>query len=276
MLGTEIFKTERITDIITRVRMPGNVFGYIAVGSERAAVIDTGFGVGPYREFVEQFLNGKPYVLILTHGHFDHSGAASQFDEVYMDLKDLDIAREHTQKKIRAGFMNNYGVAFEDSDIAEPMEDGYLPLQYGQRFDLGNEVLEIVCLGGHTPGRVGILFENERILLAGDACCSFTLMFGGKRSLTVSQYRDNLIKAWNQYHDRFDTMLYSHPHNYGGPEVMTQMIALCDEILAGKDDRVPLKDMFGQTSYVAKKENENHVRPDGKIANLQYAEDCAR
>ena len=57
---------------------------------------------------------------------------------------------------------------------------------------------------------------------------------------------------------------------------MTQMIELCDEILAGKDDRVPLKGMFGQTSYVAKKENENHVRPDGKIANLQYAEDCAK
>ena len=85
--------------------MPGNVYGYIATGSQRAAVIDTGFGVGPYREFVENFLKGKPYVLILTHGHFDHSGAASQFDEVYMDLKDLDIAREHTQKKIRAGFM---------------------------------------------------------------------------------------------------------------------------------------------------------------------------
>lgn len=276
MLTADIFKTERITDIITRVRMPGNVFAYIADGSERAAVIDTGFGCGPYREFVEGFLKGKPYDLILTHGHFDHAGSASEFDKVYMDLKDLDIAREHTQKKLRAGFMKNYGITFEDSDIAEPMEDGYIPLEYGQRFDLGNEVLEIVCLGGHTPGSVGILFENERILLAGDACCSFTLMFGGKRSLTVSQYRENLINAWNQYHDRFDTVLYSHPHNYGGPEVIIQMIEVCDDILAGRDDRIPLKGMFGQTSYVAKKTNERNVREDGKIANLQYAEDCAR
>ena len=276
MLSTEIFKTEKKTDIITRIIMLGNVFGYIAEGTEKAVVIDTGFGVGPYRQFVDEFLNGKPYVLVLTHGHFDHSGAASQFDTVYMDLKDLEIARAHTQKSLRAGFIRNSGYSFEDSDIAEPMEDGYLPLEYGQRFDLGNEVLEIVCLGGHTPGSVGILFEKERILLAGDACCSFTLMFGGDQSLTVSQYRDNLLKAWNKYHGKFDTMIYSHPHNYGGPEVMTQMIELCDEILAGKDDHIPMKGMFGRTSYVAKKVNERNVRPDGKIANLQYAEDCAR
>lgn len=273
MLTGNIYTAEKITDIITRIAMPGNVFAYIAEGNDRAAVIDTGFGLGPFREYAEGLLQGKPYDLILTHGHLDHAGGASQFDQVYMNLRDLEVARAHTEKKLRAGFMKGSGLEFEDSDLAEQKADGYTPLEYGQQFDLGNEILEIINLGGHTPGSVGILFVNERILLAGDACCSFTLLFGGKESLKVSEYRDNLIETWNKYHDRFDTMIYSHPHNYGGPEVMTQMIELCDEILAGQDDHIEQKGMFGQPSYIAKKTDQFGRRPDGKIANLQYAAD---
>ena len=273
MLTKDIYTAEKITDIITRIRMPGNVFAYIAEGTERAAVIDTGFGLGPFREYAEERLQGKPYDLILTHGHLDHAGGAAQFDQVYMNLRDLEVARAHTEKKLRAGFMKGSGLEFEDSDLADQKGEGYTPLQYGQTFDLGNEVLEIVNLGGHTPGSIGILFTEERILLAGDACCSFTLLFGGKESLKVREYRDNLIETWNSYHDRFDTMIYSHPHNYGGPEVMTQMIELCDEILEGKDDRIEKPGMFGQHSYIAKATDQFGRRPDGKIANLQYAAD---
>ena len=273
MLTGNIYTAEKITDIITRIKMPGNVFAYIAEGSERAAVIDTGFGLGPFREYVEEKLQGKPYDLILTHGHLDHAGGAAQFDQVYMNLRDLEVARAHTEKKLRAGFMKGSGLEFEDSDLADEKTEGYTPLQYGQKFDLGNEVLEIVNLGGHTPGSVGILFTEERILLAGDACCSFTLLFGGKESLSVREYRNNLIETWEKYHDRFDTMIYSHPHNYGGPEVMTQMIELCNEILEGRDDRIEKPGMFGQHSYIAKATDQFGRRPDGKIANLQYAAD---
>ena len=141
MLTGNIYTSEKITDIITRIAMPGNVFAYLAEGSERAAVIDTGFGLGPFREYVEEKLRGKPYDLILTHGHLDHAGGAAQFDQVYMNLRDLEVARAHTEKKLRAGFMKGSGLEFEDSDLADQKGEGYTPLQYGQKFDLGNEVL---------------------------------------------------------------------------------------------------------------------------------------
>ena len=274
MLDTSIFTCEKLTDVITRVRMPGNVFAYIATGSERSAVIDTGFGLGPFREYCEEIIGNKPYELILTHGHFDHSGGASQFDKVWMHPDDLQLAQRHTDRKMRSGFLARDGWKFEWEDLAGEKLSGYLPLEYRQRFDLGNEILEIVNLGGHTPGSIGILFINERILLAGDACCSFTLLFGGKDSLNVKGLRDNLIDSWHRYKDCFDTVLYSHPHNYGGPEVIEQMIELCNEILEGKDDRIERPGMFSRKSYVAKATGENGRRLDGKIANLQYAEDC--
>lgn len=272
----ELYTIEKISDRISRIAMPGAVFAYIVEGDERAILIDTGFGLGPFREYVEERLKGKPYELILTHGHLDHAGGASEFEKVYMNKADLAIARKHTQKQMRRQFLENSGHEVKEEDLAGPKEEGYLPLSYGQCFDLGNETVEIVDLGGHTPGSIGVLMKKERILLAGDACCSFTLLFGHGESLSISEYRDRLQKTWNQYHEDFDTMIYSHPHNYGGKEVMKEMIELCDEILSGKDDRIEGPGLFDAVTYIGKKVNEKGRRIDGKIANLQYSGECLK
>ncbi len=273
MLNTDVFKTEKLTEHITRVWMPGSVFSYLVTGSERAAVIDTGFGAGPFRRFVEEQLDGMPYDLLLTHGHFDHAGGASEFEKVWMHPADLAVAAEHTRKELRKRSLLRALPQLEDGDLAEPKAGGYEPLGYGQVFDLGGETLEIVCLGGHTPGSVGVLFREERILLAGDACCSATLLFGGDGSLSIREYRENLIRTWEKYGADFDEVLYSHPHNYGGPEVIPQMIGLLEEILAGKDDRIPRESPFGGVSYTAKATGRDGRRADGKIANLSYTGD---
>ncbi|MBR0137367.1 MAG: MBL fold metallo-hydrolase [Erysipelotrichaceae bacterium] len=275
MLSTDIFKTAEITPSITRIIMPGAVFGYLIKGSEKAVVIDTGFGAGPLRQFIEELLNGFPYEVVLTHGHLDHVGGAGEFEKVWMHPADLKVAEGHSNPEMRLNFIKQSNPEATIDDIIGPKEE-FEPLNYGDRFDLGDETLEIVNLGGHTPGSVGILFEKQRILLAGDAVCSFTLMFGGDQSLTVSQYRDNISKTWNDYKDRFDTVLYSHPHNYGGPEIFPQMIDLCNDILEGKDDRIESRGMFGGKTYIGRKADEKGRQPDGRIANLQYAEDCLR
>ena len=270
MINTDVYTIEPVCGMIRRIRMPGAVFAYLAEGRDRAALIDTGFGLGPFREYVEGLLRGKPYVLILTHGHLDHAGGASEFDEVYMDQNDLELAKKHTLKELRKSFLEGPGREVNEEDLAEEKTDGYLPLSPGQIFDLGDETLEVVSLHGHTKGSVGILFREERVLLAGDSCCSFARICGSEDSLSIREYRDELKNAWDAYHDQFDTMIYSHPHNYGGPEVMTEMIGLCDEILEGKDDRIESEGLFGIKTYIAKAVDEKGRRIDGKIANLQY------
>ena len=272
----ELYSAEKISDRISRIAMPGAVFSYIVEGDDRALLIDTGFGLGPFRDYIEKRLQGKPYELILTHGHLDHAGGASQFEKVWMNEADLAIAGKHTQKQMRKQFMERSGFEVKDEDLAEPMEDGYLPLAYDQVFELGSESVEIVDLGGHTPGSIGALFRQERILLAGDACCSFTLLFGNGESLSISEYRDRLMKTWNRYNESFDTMIYSHPHNYGGKEVMPEMIELCDEILTGEDDHIEGPGLFDAVTYIGKRTNEKGRRIDGRIANLQYSADCLK
>lgn len=270
MLPQNLFEAEKLTDTITRIRMPGSVFSYIVKGTDRAAVIDTGWGIGAFRQYVEVFLDGMPYDLILTHGHFDHAGGAAEFDKVWLNSRDIFLAGDIAQEERRFAAMKDLYPQATLEELVPTKVDGYTDLPYGTVFDLGGEKLEIVCLGGHTPGSVGILFQNARILLAGDACCSFTLLYPELGGCTVREYLENLEQTWSRYRDSFDTVLYSHPHNYGGPEVFPQMIALCREILEGKDDHIPHCDMGHIRAYTAKALDDSGRRADGKIANLSY------
>ena len=273
MEGKEYFQAEPLTDRITRIRMPGDVMTYLVKGDDRAILIDTGCGLGPFRSFVEGMLDGLPYEVVLTHGHVDHAGGASEFDRIWLHEKDHPLAAKHTEKRIRGMYLGRSFPDFSPEDLVEPKKEGYLPLSYGQTFDLGGEKLEIVNMGGHTQGSVGVLFPRERILLSGDACCSFTLLFARGTSLSIPAYQKNLRQLMSAYGNQFDEVIYSHPHNYGGPEVITQMIDLCGEILDGKDDRIESKSMEGDVAYLAKAVGEHSRRKDGKIANLLYTEE---
>ena len=263
------YQMEQITDKITRILLPGQVFAYLVKGTERAALIDTGLGVGDLRAYVESLLDGMPYEVILTHGHLDHAAGAARFDRVWIRREDIPMASADNKAERAAYTRGNGFTDFWDEELDDSKTEGWLELEYGQTFDLGGETLEIVCLGGHTPGSVGILFRNQRILLTGDACCSFTLLFGEPGSLSVADYKANLEAAWAAYKDKADRNLYSHPHNYGGPEVIPQMIELCGEILAGKDDHISMEAM-GRESYLAKAMGPDMKRADGGIANLAY------
>lgn len=60
---------------------------FLLVGSEKAMLIDTGMGVGDIRGAIEM-ITDKPLIVVLTHGHIDHTGNAVQFPEVWMHPAD--------------------------------------------------------------------------------------------------------------------------------------------------------------------------------------------
>jgi len=52
----------------------------LLIGDERAALIDTGCGIGNLREALGEFTD-KPVIVVNTHTHPDHLGSDHQFDE---------------------------------------------------------------------------------------------------------------------------------------------------------------------------------------------------
>src|SRR5829696_4830963 len=57
------------------------VKSYLIVGEERAALIDTGMGVGDIAAVVRE-LTDKPVTVLLSHAHWDHIGGNTGFSEL--------------------------------------------------------------------------------------------------------------------------------------------------------------------------------------------------
>ena len=54
---------------------------YLVVGSRKAALIDTGAGIGDLRGLVES-LTELPVMVLTTHLHTDHAGGNPLFEEI--------------------------------------------------------------------------------------------------------------------------------------------------------------------------------------------------
>ncbi len=72
---------------------------YLVEGSDRALVIDAGISKSDLPAFVST-LTQKPFDLVLTHGHGDHTAAAPYFQSVYMSSKDFDLIKPKHPNRI--------------------------------------------------------------------------------------------------------------------------------------------------------------------------------
>lgn len=261
------FTSEKINESVTRILCPGSVYVYLVEGEQAALLIDTGCGVGSLKQYVESLTN-LPYQVVLTHGHVDHAGGAGEFEQVYLNEKDYEVAEEHMSVEMRQAYINNAAIAKTEYVLPLALSK-FKPLEEEHRFDLGGVTVVMLGLAGHTPGSMCVLVEECRSILLGDACNSFGFL-QLPHSTSVSEYHQNLL-SFAKHLERFDRVWYSHPHNFGGKEIVEETIFLCEEIISGK--RVGIRqsqDKWGGMPYLAREKDE-HDRPmDGKISNFLY------
>lgn len=124
-----------------------NVFSTLIKGSDMSLIIDTGYGNNDLKNCISSISN-KPYMVVNSHGHPDHTGGNNQFDKIYALKEECDVI-EH----------------FNEGDKLYNIE--YIHI--GDVIDLGDIHVEIVDLKGHTKGSIGFLLKEDRILIAGDA-----------------------------------------------------------------------------------------------------------
>ncbi|MDR0233865.1 MAG: MBL fold metallo-hydrolase [Zoogloeaceae bacterium] len=125
-----------------------------------AVIIDPGGDVGRIVKAVEA-KNLKPSHVLITHGHFDHVGAARETADHFSvpivgphedDLFLLERVLEHSQI---------YGLPGQSFKPGQWLADG-------DRIQFGNEELEVLHCPGHTPGHVVYYHRASRLLQVGD------------------------------------------------------------------------------------------------------------
>ncbi len=145
------------------------------LGRDRDLQLDFGCGIRPLRPALP--LSGRPVVAVASHAHVDHIGGFHEFpDRLGHAAEALGFAGDPGFETFADEFRSWPRVV-----SAQP-RDGWSidrwslqpapltgTLDEGDRIDLGDRVLTVLHLPGHSPGGIGLLDEKDGLFLTGDA-----------------------------------------------------------------------------------------------------------
>ena len=276
-----LFSHEQISPRLLRIREASFTAVYLVLGDDKVALLDTGIGLGSLRSYIGTVCPRPVDLVILTHGHLDHANGAGEFQDVpvYLNPQDKELMRRHVDVDKRTEYtaqgwqrMGRTPPVFSPADVIPAYDpERTLPLLDGQRFDLGGISVEAIHAPGHTQGMTMLLLPEERTVLFGDGCGVGVLLVEDCCS-TVAAYRESLLHV-KPYEARYDRVIRNHGSCESPKELLDNVIAVCDDILAGTDDRVPAQAPIecGAPVYLAKATRPGtQDRLDGKEGNILY------
>ena len=246
--------SEKIMQGLYRMISPSGEFMYLVEGRERAALIDTGTGLGNLLDALDK-VSSKPVIPLLSHGHSDHSGGVSWFDEIWMHPADHPIRRSHKltsewEAYWRRTFSREGFEALAPTDRAPALDPVSHDLLPGMVIDLGGVTVEVLDAHGHTAGSLAFLIPEKRVLFTGDACSPNTWLF-------LSQL-DEATRG------RYDQVLVSHQVTEPDPGLLPQTIAILDTILSGKCDNFAMP-ALGETIVLARRRRSREDKYRGNV-----------
>lgn len=276
LLQNKFFTAERVTPTAIRISGMGGEKCYLVEGSERALLIDGLCGVGSLKAFVRE-LTDKPVMMAVTHGHIDHTGAAWEYGEVFIEPDDIPLmyTKAHSGSEERLGFakfgagpgaVHRTEPTLSDVPPARPLKT--YPIYEGDVFDLGGLQLEVLQVPGHTYGSAVFLNRAERVVFSGDACNQNTLL-ALTGSTSVEEYLASL-QHFKSYTQDFDKMYGGHGDEPVPNTIVDDAIAMCKRILAGTDEKVPTTTIDGNPALLASDRGADFMPKCGGYANIMY------
>ena len=193
----DYYRLEEQGNGVFRIVDPMGVGGNLIVGSERALLIDTGFGIRDIRPSVKK-ATSLPLIVMNSHVHTDHSGGNYFFDTVYVPGDEMSKLFDGSLDRERDSLFRSWRVIrphldrflVEGIQVTDKLRiTKFLPLPEG--FDLGDRPLEIVLLGGHTRASSAVVDPSIRTAFVGDAI-SPTLWLFLHPTGTVAEYVERL------------------------------------------------------------------------------------
>lgn len=173
-----------------RAIVPGHATSnsYLIVGATRALLIDSMGAISGFRKFAED-LAGLPVMFALSHGHFDHIMRLDEFDEFWIHREDEALLK------------GAYGMP-----VYEKIPDGIRYLKQGDLIDLGERVVEVHNIKGHTDGSLLFLDRKTGTLISGDTIAR-RLLYGLCGWVGLDEFVRSLMELKEL---KFDGILSAH------------------------------------------------------------------
>ena len=214
----------------------------LLVGDDKAVAIDGGIGIANLRKLYES-ITDKPIDFILTHTHWDHVGAASQWEKVGVHpVGETLLANDLS--KLEQGFLNmwkNNGNTFpewfdEEAYSIKPATFGWT-LEEGDTFDLGNRKIHVYDTPGHSPCSISLYDEREKILVSGDLIRCEEYLFLQVPTAVLSDYAPSLRKLEKVAAENEVRWITSgHTEPYPDPSIIGELAQNMEDLEAGKYD----------------------------------------
>ena len=182
----------------------GSVYMYLLVGTEKALLIDSGYGLLDLKTIVKT-VTDKPIICICTHGHLDHAPGACQFDEAYIHSNDFDVYKQHTSSELitevgTRGLLMKPPVWMRNNPSYNKLVETMAQKKYTElkaideiySFDLGNRTVSWRHVPGHTQGSIAVIDEKYSTAYDADACAPGAWLFLPE-SGNLIDYKNELV-----------------------------------------------------------------------------------
>ena len=244
------FDVYRVTVDVFAIYEPGHfeeVISYLIPGNERAALIDTGMGIGDMKQLTSELTDLEVFVLN-SHTHFDHVGGNHQFGVIY--AMDTDISRE---RSLGMPPSEAFEYVAEEDVFSRATPPGFERGQYeikpfkithiiedGETIDLGDRLLEIINTPGHAPDEICVFDEANRLLFTADAFYPAHMYV----HLPGSDFDTYAASAARMaaLADRVDHLLPAHNYTPVDASALTRLDAAFQAIRAGTAQWIPHED----------------------------------
>lgn len=139
--------------------LQANCYFLINKSNGQCVLVDTGAEAYAVKEIIKQ-KNLKPVAVLLTHGHFDHIGAAEEISKTY----NIKIYAGEEELKLLSIPAQNLSAHFGESFSLSGAE----PLKDGEVLEMAGMKIRVIATPGHTRGGVCFYLLGQNAVITGD------------------------------------------------------------------------------------------------------------
>jgi len=256
----EVYEVSHSVFAIYEPRQSEGTIGYLIVGNQRAALFDTGMGIGDLKKLTSE-LTKLPIVVLNSHTHNDHVGGNWQFSAIYS--VDTDFSRQNAK-----GSSADAQAEIKPSEICGDLPAGFDAKTYatrpwkiakyihdGERIDLGGRSLQVIATPGHTPDAICLFDAADGLLFTGDTYYPGTIWL--YRPETDLAAYDASVRRLVALAPQVKIVLGAHDFPIAPPSVLPSLLPAFEAVRAGKIAAVPagsgkVKYKSGEISFLMK------------------------
>jgi glyoxylase-like metal-dependent hydrolase (beta-lactamase superfamily II) len=146
---------------------------YLVLGQKRAALVDTGMGIGDLLAVVRE-ITPLPCTVLNTHFHWDHIGNNAQFEEIEIHELEAHLLPQKQDKSSMIPLMQTPSARavlppdFNPASYSIHSKPATRRLKDNDVIDLGGRQLHALHIPGHSPGHLAFLDETSGTIFTGD------------------------------------------------------------------------------------------------------------